>query len=396
MTVRFALRLAVLGVLCLPAVLLAVGQQTPTFRAGTDLVLIDTRVVGRDGTPVTGLKPDQFEVFIDGRRRAVASAEFVRGDAAGTPPAEGSAAGADPSIVVLAVDEGSFPATARASAREAATRVVDRAAGDVYLGMIAFPSGREVAPTRDRAPMREGIVQISGVRADVLPGRFNISATEATLLKSRLPGAIKEIVDRECPPFPPDPNCPQRLIHEGSTIADTLDYQGLRTLSGLHGVLDAVAPLPGRKTLIVISAGLPLSNRPGAVSNLDAETVRIAHRAAAANINLYVFYMNVHYLRYYSAEYGKRNNTIFEDVNLFATGLEKFADSGGGSFAQIEVNANPFVDRVLREVSSFYMVGVRTEPGDHDGKEHAIRVAVKQGGTTVRYRRFVIIPAPPR
>ena len=396
MTVRFALRLAVLGVLCLPAVLLAVGQQTPTFRAGTDLVLIDTRVVGRDGTPVTGLKPDQFEVFIDGRRRAVASAEFVRGDAAGTPPAEGSAAGADPSIVVLAVDEGSFPATARASAREAATRVVDRAAGDVYLGMIAFPSGREVAPTRDRAPMREGIVQISGVRADVLPGRFNISATEATLLKSRLPGAIKEIVDRECPPFPPDPNCPQRLIHEGSTIADTLDYQGLRTLSGLHGVLDAVAPLPGRKTLIVISAGLPLSNRPGAVSNLDAETVRIAHRAAAANINLYVFYMNVHYLRYYSAEYGKRNNTIFEDVNLFATGLEKFADSGGGSFAQIEVNASPFVDRVLREVSSFYMVGVRTEPGDHDGKEHAIRVAVKQGGTTVRYRRFVIIPAPPR
>ena len=294
------------------------------------------------------------------------------------------------------MDEGSFPATARASAREAATRVVDRVAGDVYLGMIAFPSGREVAPTRDRAPMREGIAQISGVRADALPGRFNISATEATLLKSRLPGAIKEIVDRECPPFPPNPRCPDQLIHEGSTIADTLDHQGLRSLSGLHGVLDAVAPLPGRKTLIVISAGLPLSNRPGAVSSLDAETARIAHRAAAANINLYVFYMNVHYLRYYSAEYGRRNNTIFEDVNLFATGLEKFADSGGGSFAQIEVNANPFVDRVLREVSAFYLVGVRTEPGDHDGKEHAIRVAVKQGGTTVRYRRFVVIPAPPR
>ena len=194
------------------------------------------------------------------------------------------------------------------------------------------------------------------------------------------------------PPVSAESECPDQLIQEGSTIADTLDHQGLRTITGLHGVLDAVAPLPGRKTLIVISAGLPLSNRPGAVSSLDAETVRIAHRAAAANINLYVFYMNVHYLRYYSPEYGKRNNTIFEDINLFATGLEKFADSGGGSFSQIEVNADPFVDRVLREMSAFYLVGVRTEPADHDGKEHAIRVAVKQGGTTVRYRRFVTIP----
>lgn len=396
MGVRNARRLAMLGVLCLPVH----QQQTPTFRAGTDLVLIDTRVVGRDGTPIAGLKPDQFEVFIDGRRRPVVAAEFVRASDAAAPSggatADATAPGGEPQLVVLAVDEGSFPATARASAREAATRVVDRAATDVYVGMIAFPSGHEVAPTRDRAAMRDGIARISGSRSDIVATRFNISATEATLLKSKLPGAVRDIVDRECRQSPPDPTCSQQLMHEGSAIADSLDFQGLKSLSGLHAVLDAVAPLPGRKTLIVVSAGLPMSNRPGARTNLDAETARVARRAAAANINLYVLYMNVHFLRFYSPEYGKRNNTIFDDVNLFATGLEKFADSAGGSFSQIEVNADPFVDRALREISASYLVSVRTEPADHDGKEHAIRVTVKQGGSTVRYRRVVTIPAAKR
>ena len=182
--------------------------------------------------------------------------------------------------------------------------------------------------------MREAITRISGVRTEAISSRFNISATEATLLKGRAPGAVEGIADRECRQFPPDLTCPQQLIQDGSNIADTLEYQGMRTINGLHGVLDAMGPLPGQKTLIVISAGLPMTNRPAARPNLDAETARIARRTAAANINLYVFYMNVHLSFSFSPEFGKKNNTIFEDISLFGYGLEKFADSGGGSFSR--------------------------------------------------------------
>jgi len=150
--------------------------------------------------------------------------------------------------------------------------------------------------------------------------------------------------------------------------------------------------LPGRKALVVVSAGLPMSNAPGSKLNLDAETTRIAHLAAAANINLYVFYMNVHFLTYYSPVYGKINHTIFDDIGLFGTGLEIFADSGGGAFFQIEVDPNPFVDRMMRETSAFYLLGVEAEPSMRDGKEHTIRVTVKQKGADVRYRRTVTIP----
>ena len=75
-----------------------------------------------------------------------------------------------------------------------------------------------------------------------------------------------------------------------------------------------------------------------------------------------------------------------------AYGLEKFADIAGGSFAQIEVDADPTVDRMLRETSAYYLVTVPTEPSDRDGKEHFIRLTVKERGATVRHRKVVVIP----
>lgn len=372
------------------------GQQRPTFRSSTEIVLIDTQVVARNGTPIQGMKADQFEVFINGRRRPVVSAQFLT--AAGPAPVvagQAAPSGApvrDGRIIVLGIDQGSFPPSARAAAREAATRVVDRVAAEDYLGMIAFPGAIEIAPTRDRSRVREGIGDISGLRVEAMSSRFNLSATDAVLLKSRESVTTKEIIDRECKSVFQDPMCPQQVIQDGSTIADTLEQQAVLTIAGLDGVLEAMASLPGRKTLMLISAGLPMSNRPGGRLSLDGETTRIARRAAAGNVNLYVFYMNIHFLRYFSPEYGKRNSSIFDDIAMFGNGLEKFADSGGGTFFQVEVDSDPFVERALRETSASYLLAVRVEEDEHDGKDHLIRVSVKQRGATVRYRRVVMIP----
>ena len=60
------------------SVLATPDQQRPSFRTATEVVVIDTLVVGRDGAPIEGLSPERFEVFVDGQRRPVVSAEFVR------------------------------------------------------------------------------------------------------------------------------------------------------------------------------------------------------------------------------------------------------------------------------------------------------------------------------
>ncbi len=67
----------------------------------------------------------------------------------------------------------------------------------------------------------------------------------------------------------------------------------------------------------------------------------------------------MHFLKAFSAEYGKKNNTLFDDITMFGYGLEKFADSAGGSFFQVEVNSDPFVARALRETSATYLLAVQ-------------------------------------
>jgi VWFA-related protein len=374
-------------------------DQKPQFRSSTELVLIDAQVVARDGSPIQGLEADRFEVFIDGRKRPIVSAEFVRGSVAagttgGQPGAAAQGRAVEGRTILLAVDENSFPVTGQESAREAVTRVVDRVAPADYLGMVTFPGRTEIAPTRDRKPVREAISRIVGARVEISSSQYNISATEAMLLKSKDSVATKEIVDRECASRARvmDDVCPRAVIQDGQRIADSLEQQGLLSIGGLQRIIAGLAQVPGRKTLMVISAGLPTTNRPGGRPNLDAETTNIARQAASANVSLYVFYMNVHFIRAFSAAYGKRNYSLFEDITTFGLGLEKFADAAGGAFFQVEVDSDPFVDRALRETSAAYLLAVQPEPSDRDGKEHFIRVTVKAPNSTIRFRRVLTIP----
>src|SRR5262245_11739640 len=79
MTIRtFAIRAGIAALAT--AGVAAAQQQQPTFRSTTDVVLVDVSVVAKDGTPVADLKPEQFEVMFDGRKRQVVAAEFLRGE----------------------------------------------------------------------------------------------------------------------------------------------------------------------------------------------------------------------------------------------------------------------------------------------------------------------------
>src|SRR5687768_13123063 len=253
-------------------------QRPPTFKASTELVLIEAQVVSRDGTPLQGLKPEQFEVFIDGRKQPIVNLEFVRLDrttqaGAATPASDGGAPAGR--TIVLAIDQESFPVSGQASAREAAMRVANTVSPEDSLGLIAFPGSAAVAPTRDHAAVRAAIAKISGLRTDVSASRFSISAMEASRIKTR-DSSTKEITDRECRLDPDNRNCPIEVAQDAGRIADALERQAQLSVSGLRNVLDTVGSLPGRKTLMLISAGLPMN--PRGTPNPDSETAYIAQR----------------------------------------------------------------------------------------------------------------------
>ena len=388
--------------LALLAASVSPGQSGQTFRATTDTVLVDALVVAKDGTPIAGLKPEQFEVYIDGRRRQIERVEFVGATTSLTVGSESRAASpvaatpsapfSDGRVFVIAVDQMSFPLVAQSSAREAVRRIIDSVKPEDYVGIVALESKTVVAPTRDRNAIRKAAEQIQGLRFEIRP-RFNVSTTEAMLIKARDATTIRTVQMRECG-LNSGIDCSTQVRMDAEQIVQELHRQASGSISGLHTALDAVATLPGRKTVLVISAGLPMSNRTGVEPNIGLETNRLAAHASAVNANLYVFYMNVHFMRAYSVEFGRMNNTIFQDVQVFRTGLEKFAAGANGALFEVQVDSDPFVTRVMRETAAYYLLGVTPEPRDQDGKEHFIRVAVKQvRDATVRYRTVVTIPA---
>jgi VWFA-related protein len=324
--------------------------------------------------PIEGLKGDQFEVFIDGRRRTILSSEFLResttmvkakGAKTATPAASQTPITGDGRIFMLAIDQMSFPMTAQWSAREAAQRIVKGLSADDRIGMMTLPGQVRIAPTRDRAAIDAGIKQIAGLRGSLKSDKFSLSAAEASAIKSKDAQTMNDVYVRECERrYMPGRDyqamqvCRQDLAQESSALTIALEQQGMTSINGLHDAIDAMSSIEGRKTLVFVSAGIPLSRYTGGQPNLDHELTRIGRRAATANVNLYVFYLNVHFLRYFSAEYGKQNHSIFEDISMFGYGLEKFADIAGGSFSQIEVDADPFVDGLLSETCAFYIVKV--------------------------------------
>jgi hypothetical protein len=100
----------------------------PVFRSGVELVAIDVQVVDRDGRPTVSLEADQFDVSIDGRKRKVLSADFVRYSESPpgrlrqtfTPSLTREGAPTD-RVFILAVDQLSFrPGAARAAAENSA------------------------------------------------------------------------------------------------------------------------------------------------------------------------------------------------------------------------------------------------------------------------------------
>jgi hypothetical protein len=78
---------------------------------------------------------------------------------------------------------------------------------------------------------------------------------------------------------------------------------------------------------------------------------------------------------------------------MAATGLEMVAGTAAGAVIRVR-GTSPDVafDRVLRETSAYYVLGVEGREEDRDGRPHPIRVRVKRKGADVRSRSEVTIP----
>jgi hypothetical protein len=81
------------------------------------------------------------------------------------------------------------------------------------------------------------------------------------------------------------------------------------------------------------------------------------------------------------------------DRSLYGNWLNDFSQSAGGRLIYVPVGTADFAfDRILRETSAYYLLGVEPAPADRDGQPRKLGVKVSRKGVSVRSRQWVVIP----
>jgi VWFA-related protein len=410
--------------------------QAPIFRSGVDLVLVDATVVDRDGTPVKDLKPEDFQVTINGHPRRVVRADFVKyATGPRDPSAEGASVVYNPGsediapeaprgrIFVVAIDDTSFSATSMMSATKSVQYFIDHLEPEDLVGIYTYPIGAvQVDLKHDHVSIEQTLRTVQGLRNPVQQiGEFGLSASEIVDISAGDSTATNLALARGCPPplgsgrnapssfqiqestdgrsMPNvDIGCARALVAEAHEMAGYLETEGLSSLGRLRRLFVGLSALPYRKTVLVLSGGLISADRASARPDLRSQTQVLGKMAAAAGVNLYIVQMDTSFSDQFLPSrsqdmMGFTARNQLRESSVLSTGLDMLAGDTGA--ARFNINAGTgaaIFDRVLRETASYYLLGVAPEDADRDGQFHFIRVNVDAPHATVRARAEVIVP----
>ena len=377
-TLAGGLRLAAQG----PAGNQSPSPQTPVFRSSVRLIDVDVYVADQQGRPVKGLTQDSFELLEDGKSQEiraftavdlpVTSQESSVSDARTADSTEPDVVtNLDPGrlwVVLLDSPYAQFPDLTSLQ------QFTGRGAYDVATRRVASQFIREAVGPRDQV----AIIFVQGPK----------SASQGLTGNRRL---LQDAIDKYGQGLSGASSAPERCPATQEITTRILD-----TYRALSDVSERLGGVSGRrKTIIWIGgqlpftfeqpAGCPPPPMPNAftVQNiLDRQwpTIMQARRDAlrmATRNNVAVFPVDPAGL---TTDLG-----AYELERLSA--LREVAEETGGSAV---VGTNNFAggyERIVRENSTYYIVGYSPAEEHRDGKFHSIQVRVKQRPELVVHAR---------
>ena len=375
--------------------------QRPTFRAGIDLIEIDVTVVNSQGEPVEDLRAPEFTVTVDGEPRNVVTAEFI--DLRAETP-EGRPASADAGegfyssntaatrgrLIVLMIDRENMTFGAGSNVTHAAARFVEKLTSNDRVALVTLPRpGPLVDFTANHDLVRDAVDGLVGLGLPPL-GLLNIGMHEAftlvnagannmvaVMLMERLCGHLRlGTLDRGV--------CENRVERDARMMVQEQRMLTDDSLRALESILDALRAIEGPKHLVWLSEGLVIDG-PGAIIR------PIERAAAAARTTIHVLLVDPPLA---DVSVGARPPTPLYDRMQEEQGLRQLAAMTRGDLRRVGPNADAVFERLEREISGYYLLGVESLPSDEDGKGHEIDVSVLRRGTRVRARREFLLPAP--
>ncbi len=174
----------------------------------------------------------------------------------------------------------------------------------------------------------------------------------------------------------------------------------IQRLGALRGLLGALARSPGRKTVVLVSAGLPGTDVSGGRPELGDLGLLVGQEAARANSTIYSVHVDTRRMDFASASSGARarpTDNQQRDSAILSRPLDQISGlSGGTLFTIVQGGGEPAFDRIRNETSALYLLGVEPDQSDRTGEPRRLNVKVNssQRGATVRARSWVVVPKP--
>lgn len=423
------MRLLALGAVALTAAP-ALAQTTPdrplVETVQVSVVNVEVYVTGRDGTPLRGLRREDFTLEEDGQEVPItnfyASEAVLQAGApipAGEPAPTPEAAPPTPHAALIPEEQGLTIVFFFDSLN---TTVRQRR--PVLEQLERFVSGR-LRPT-DRAM----VVSYDGslkVRAPLSTDRTELLAAlkavagEVTTADS-LHRDRQDILGRMMNPINPNerklslvtPQCGANDVlepeacHAVQAYAERLYRLNLRLVEALNRNLDALAGVPGRKAMVLVSAGIPPFPaedlfligwlRPMRFANLSNALGEVAVHANAGRVTFYTVNPRGEQelagldagneLSRFLAEHTYQQALIQADQADFAQRQETlidFAVGTGGRTLIASPSLGSTLGQLVEDFGAFYSLGF--SPAHFgDGRYHALSVGVRVPGAKVRHR----------
>ncbi len=221
-----------------------VQSSTPVIRAETRLVLVDTVVTDKHGNYIRDLAQKDFKVWEDDKEQTIKSFSYEADPAS---PTNGQS-----HYMVLFFDSSTMEFGDEALARKAAASFIDANSGpNRYMAIINYGGTVRVAQNFTTDPLRLKQVA-SGIKISSVSN----------------PGAPlpTEVASLGAPP----------LLYGAEA-----DYSARTLLLALRSLAKNLANVPGRKSLVLLTAGLPWS------SEAQSELTAVISACNKANVAVY-------------------------------------------------------------------------------------------------------------
>ena len=392
------------------------GNRSPvTLRTTTRLVQINVIVHNKKGEPVEGLNKEDFTILDQGKEQQIAAfsanSAVLRGATINPslPPNvfsnRGGSGAANPgSVTVILFDALNTAIQDQFYARQQVLKFLRQLHPEDHVAIYVLTTKIIVLNefTQDATSLLQAIQKFGGYSSAQQDASnpspnpanqsiFAVRTPETDVMAARLQDFL---------------NAADGKISDFANInrAET-------TTSAIETIANHVARIPGRKSLVWVSASFPISigfdgNTPSPPGREQRTfTEEIEHAARALNqANMAIYPVDARGLmapaRYSAA------NSIPLDARSPASGLASdqgsfdtmilLADRTGGKASYNTNDIEGAVQRAIADGQYTYTLGFYPTHGKWDGRFHELKIHVKEKGLSLRHRKgYFALPEPP-